>query len=187
MKTTNFLIVNIIVAIALLSSCNKPKYTASFSPSKYQRHTEIKEKATPVASEEKVEQNIEIETASSEIDIIQPVKKTITGEAEEVKEEAIYSPSLTKKETKAMKKAVRKIVFKEAKKSLFKKSKSRPNQDVKLLAAAVAFFIPPLGVWLYQEEITNDFWLDILFTLALWLPGVLYAWLVIFDQYSLAR
>jgi uncharacterized membrane protein YqaE (UPF0057 family) len=48
-----------------------------------------------------------------------------------------------------------------------------------LLYIVIAFFIPFLGVALFEGGITGHFWLCLLLTLLLWLPGFIYALLVI--------
>ncbi|MEY3983728.1 MAG: hypothetical protein RL160_1287 [Bacteroidota bacterium] len=54
--------------------------------------------------------------------------------------------------------------------------------DNTLLYLIVAFFIPFLGVLLYEGEITNRFWISLLLTLLFWLPGFIYAALVILGE-----
>ena len=49
----------------------------------------------------------------------------------------------------------------------------------------LAIFIPPLAVYLYEDTITNNFWLDLILTLFFWLPGIIYAFLVIFGGISI--
>ncbi len=52
----------------------------------------------------------------------------------------------------------------------------------KLLYVIVAIFIPFLAVLLYQNDLTSDFWIDLLLTLLFYVPGLVYALLVIFDK-----
>ena len=81
-----------------------------------------------------------------------------------------------------MKKDVRKTMFKAAKRSLFKKA-----GDSKLIPVICAIIWPlsPLGVYLYQGGITNDFWLDLVLLLT-FIGAMIYALLVIFDVVSIA-
>ncbi len=48
-----------------------------------------------------------------------------------------------------------------------------------LLSAIIAIFIPPLGVALYEGAITMNFWIDLILTLLFYLPGLIYALIVI--------
>jgi len=52
--------------------------------------------------------------------------------------------------------------------------------DNQLIAAIVAIFIPFLGVLIYEGTITSHFWISLLLTLLFFLPGMIYALLVIF-------
>ncbi|MFM7838914.1 MAG: YqaE/Pmp3 family membrane protein [Chitinophagaceae bacterium] len=45
----------------------------------------------------------------------------------------------------------------------------------------LAVFLPPLAVFLKEEEINARFWISILLTLLFWLPGIVYALLVVFE------
>jgi len=62
------------------------------------------------------------------------------------------------------------------------KSGSQVN-DVVLVILSI--FIPPLAVYLYEDSITNNFWLDLILTLFFWVPGIIFALLVIFGGLSL--
>ncbi len=57
------------------------------------------------------------------------------------------------------------------------KSTSHTEGDA-LLCAIVAIFIPPLGVALY-EGITTNFWIDLILTLLFYVPGLIFALIVI--------
>ena len=48
-----------------------------------------------------------------------------------------------------------------------------------LLLVILAILLPPLAVYLHQGEINNKFWISLLLTLLFWLPGVIYALIVI--------
>lgn len=48
-----------------------------------------------------------------------------------------------------------------------------------ILLCIVAILLPPLAVYLYEKEINTKFWISLLLTLLFWLPGVIYALLVI--------
>jgi uncharacterized membrane protein YqaE (UPF0057 family) len=48
-----------------------------------------------------------------------------------------------------------------------------------LLLVILAILLPPLAVYLHQGEINNKFWISLLLTILFWLPGVIYALIVI--------
>lgn len=48
-----------------------------------------------------------------------------------------------------------------------------------LLLVILAILLPPLAVYLHQGEINKKFWISLLLTLLFWLPGVIYALIVI--------
>lgn len=48
-----------------------------------------------------------------------------------------------------------------------------------LLLVILAILLPPLAVYLHQGEINNKFWISLLLTLLFWLPGIIYALVVI--------
>ena len=54
--------------------------------------------------------------------------------------------------------------------------------DQTILYAIVAILLPPLAVYLHQGEINTKFWISLILSLIFWIPGVVYALLVIFDQ-----
>ncbi|MFA4852173.1 MAG: YqaE/Pmp3 family membrane protein [Bacteroidales bacterium] len=54
--------------------------------------------------------------------------------------------------------------------------------DNDLLLCIIAILLPPLAVYLVRG-IGNDFWIDVLLTLLFWIPGVIYALLVILDTF----
>ena len=82
---------------------------------------------------------------------------------------------LSKKEKKTRIKEVKKQV------KVFKKEK-KENKSSKVemwVLILLSILLPPLAVYLHQGEINTKFWLSILFTILFWLPGVIYAILVV--------
>lgn len=77
--------------------------------------------------------------------------------------------TISKAEAKTMKKGL-------------KQSLRNLADDNKMLAAVIAFFIPPLGVLLYENDLTTHFWISLILTLLFWLPGFIYALWVIFKS-----
>ncbi len=56
------------------------------------------------------------------------------------------------------------------------------TDDHDLLLCIIAILLPPLAVFLVRG-IGNEFWIDVLLTILFWIPGVIYALLVILDTF----
>ncbi len=84
---------------------------------------------------------------------------------------------LSKKEKKQRLKEVNKQV------NLFKanKAKGMDVDDRTILLVVLAIVLPPLAVYLHEDAINTKFWISLLLTLLFWVPGVIYALLVVFD------
>jgi len=95
-------------------------------------------------------------------------------------------PSIAKSavtEFKNLSKKERKSRIKEAKKELkaykaAKRAGDDPSTNT-LLLVILAILLPPLAVYLHQGEINNKFWISLILTLLFWIPGVIYALIVI--------
>lgn len=87
------------------------------------------------------------------------------------------------KEFNSISKAEKKERIKEVKSQLkeYKKAKKAGNAPSTntLLLVILAILLPPLAVYLHQGEINNKFWIALLLTLLFFLPGVIYALVVI--------
>lgn len=83
--------------------------------------------------------------------------------------------NLSKKEKRTKYKEVRKEIkaYKAAKKA------GKETDSNTLLLVILAILLPPLAVYLHQGEINNKFWISLLLTLLFWIPGVIYALIVI--------
>lgn len=64
---------------------------------------------------------------------------------------------------------------------LFKANKheGKANDERTILLVILAILLPPLAVYLYENAITTKFWISLILTLLLWVPGVIYALLVV--------
>lgn len=98
--------------------------------------------------------------------------------APSVKEMLKSFNGLSRSEKKTRIKAVKKEL-KEYKK--LKKAGKEPQASTVVLVI-LAILLPPLAVYLHQGEINNKFWISLLLTLLFWLPGIIYALLVIFGE-----
>lgn len=59
-----------------------------------------------------------------------------------------------------------------------KATASEPSTNT-ILLVILAILLPPLAVYLHENAINGKFWLSLLLTLLFWLPGVIYALIVV--------
>ncbi|HEX7906178.1 MAG TPA: YqaE/Pmp3 family membrane protein [Chitinophagaceae bacterium] len=89
-------------------------------------------------------------------------------------------------EFKSLSRQERKERVKEVKKEMkeLKKANRKGNKEEvdKALLIILAILLPPLAVYLHQGEINNKFWISLILTLLFWLPGVIYALVVILGE-----
>jgi uncharacterized membrane protein YqaE (UPF0057 family) len=100
--------------------------------------------------------------------LIKDPAPTVKGAVEDFKN---LSRKEKKERFKELKKEIKK--FKEA-----KKSGADPDTNT-LLLVILAILLPPLAVYLHQGEINNKFWISLILTLLFWIPGVIYALIVV--------
>ena len=98
-------------------------------------------------------------------------------------EPAIGSLQEAMKEFKSLSKQDRKEKMKEAKKAIKqfkaeKKAGAEPSTNT-LLQVILAILLPPLAVYLHEGEINTKFWIDLILTLLFFIPGVIYALIVV--------
>lgn len=90
------------------------------------------------------------------------------------------------KEFKNLNKSERKERIKEVKAQL-KEYKSQRQSAAKtntnqVLLVILAILLPPLAVYLHEGVINNKFWIDLILTLLFFLPGVIYALVVVLGK-----
>jgi uncharacterized membrane protein YqaE (UPF0057 family) len=112
--------------------------------------------------------SVEVVPPSAYVPSSKPDPETVKAAMEEFK-------SLSKKEKRERIKEVRKELkdFKKA-----KKAGKEPSENT-LLLCILAILLPPLAVYLHEGEINSRFWISLILTLLFWLPGVIYALIVI--------
>ncbi len=102
----------------------------------------------------------------------------------------VSSPEFSAKEAfnefRNIRKSERNNRIKEVKKELkeFKKAKksgSEPSTNT-LLLVILAILLPPLAVYLHEGKINNKFWISLILTLLFFLPGVIYALVVVLGK-----
>jgi uncharacterized membrane protein YqaE (UPF0057 family) len=109
----------------------------------------------------------------------QPVSAATTPGEEKINEALKEFKGLSKKERKEKLKEVKKAVkqLKAEKKS----GKLADGDTDTALLVILAILIPPLAVYLHQNEINSKFWISLVLTLIFWIPGVIYSLLVVLD------
>lgn len=102
---------------------------------------------------------------------------------EEVAPAANPDLSAALKEFKSLSRHDRKERIKEAKKELkkFKEDRKQGNEGSTntLLLVILAILLPPVAVLVHQGKVNSKFWIDLLLTLLFYLPGLIYALVVI--------
>jgi len=111
---------------------------------------------------------------------LSPVPSAMTSEPSPstVKSAIDEFRNLSRKERKSRIKNARKEIRK------YKAERKRGvNTDIEpWVLIVLAILLPPLAVYLYEDEINWKFWVSILLTILFWIPGVVFAFLVIFGQ-----
>lgn len=110
-----------------------------------------------------------------------PNTKT-SSEASPIPDDIAVQHAMT--EFKSLSRVDRKARVNEAKKMMaeYKAQKASGEGDVstnKILLAILAILLPPLAVGLHEGKLNGKFWLSVLLTLLFWLPGVIYALIVV--------
>ncbi len=109
------------------------------------------------------------------VTVVDPGKNGTLPDAATVSKAMEEFKGLTRKE--------RKVKFKLVKKTVkdYKAAKARgaePSTNT-LLLAILAILLPPLAVYLHEGTINSKFWIALVLTLLFWLPGVIYALIVV--------
>jgi uncharacterized membrane protein YqaE (UPF0057 family) len=189
MKCKNILLFTL--ALVIFASCSRNDSSSAFSKRKYLDFHANKSdvKRSPVAQENNEELKIvsvvsekpseykagEMPVTASNEMAIQPVPITDLNFASSFKD--------SKPEVKAspVKNEV-KLSFREIKREL-KKAKHSANsvsETDKVLLIILAILLPPLAVYL-KDGIGTTFWIDLVLTLLFFIPGVIYALLIVLD------
>ena len=87
---------------------------------------------------------------------------------------------------KSLSRSERRLKIREAKKAIHeykvaKKANEEPSTNT-LLLVILAILLPPLAVYLHEGTTNNKFWLSLILTLLFWIPGVIYALIVVLSK-----
>lgn len=172
----------------VLSSFSKRKYLKNFKDNKKSYEVNIEEQTTQLEGVKAVETLTE--TSISEVATTE--KNDITLNQETIELTTVSTP---KKVIKQIEKEYRnwdkfnrnyenELLASNKEINLFNSKKySAKVDDVVLIILGI--FIPPLAVYLYEDAITANFWVDLLLTFIFWFPGIIFAFLVMFAGVSL--
>ncbi len=61
------------------------------------------------------------------------------------------------------------------------KAQGKKGDDQQVLEIVLAILLPPVAVYLHEDAINTKFWISLVLTLLFWIPGVIYALLVVLD------
>ncbi|WP_225307104.1 YqaE/Pmp3 family membrane protein [Adhaeribacter soli] len=110
--------------------------------------------------------------AKPTVDLQEPVvKKTASAVAAETKNLTI---------TKAQKKEL-KSALKQLKKQSVQNPQDVAKPTVNIVELIFAIILPPVGVLLHEDGLNSRFWISLLLTLLFFIPGMIYAILVVTD------
>lgn len=123
-------------------------------------------------------------TIMASMSLTEPVAKSkpdSTLSKEVVFDDAVATDALL--EFKSLSRVDRQMRIAEAKKAVkaFKAQKAAGEiaSTHTILLVILAILLPPLAVYLHEGSLNGKFWLSLLLTLLFWLPGVIYALLVV--------
>lgn len=188
----------IFVGSLLLVSCSsESNVLSSFSKRKYLKNFKETKKSYEVVIEEETAQLEETKTNESIIEPTNPSNPIIEENNLVLTQETLQLTNVVtpKKVAKQIEKEYRNWdKFNRTYQNELLVSNEQYNHSQKsassfsvneIVLAILAIFIPPLAVYLHEDAITANFWVDLVLTLFFWLPGIIFAFLVIFAGVSL--
>lgn len=102
----------------------------------------------------------------------QPTKEEVMEKIHEYQAEL---KAMSRKERRALKKEQRKEA-----RTAIRTAKADGDVDFALLVV-LAIILPPLAVYLHEGEIATRFWISLLLTLLFFLPGIIYALIIVLE------
>ncbi len=108
------------------------------------------------------------------------ISKTTTEKSIESINDVVVQDAML--QFKSLSRVDRKAKYSEAKKMMkqykAQKANGEPSTNT-LLLVILAILLPPLAVYLHEGAFNSKFWLDLLLTLLFYIPGLIYALIVI--------
>lgn len=162
-----------------------PEALASIAPDGVKREMPLAEPAPAASDKELMDKLLALQRRQNKGNISE---KKVQKKKEALVLEAVRSKlgSMSPDEKKAFRKSVR-----QAKSDIREKATANhapaavaSGMDVSestLLLVLITILIPPLGVYLYEDEINEKFWIALVLTLLFYVPGLIYSLIVILD------
>lgn len=190
-----------IVLLAMLSSC-APKYGAHFQATpgqsyarqddQPQKQQSIVEKSTPdpvltktmalLANDEELSPSQAL-VSRSEAEMKHLQLPQFTEEDQLLKEIKARIAAMTAKEKRALKHQIKAAVSEYKTKHAVAEAEAPQQADTDLLLLVIiTILLPPLGMFLYEGDITSRFWISLLLTLLFYVPGLIYTLVVILGE-----
>ncbi|MEP6513213.1 MAG: YqaE/Pmp3 family membrane protein [Parafilimonas sp.] len=119
------------------------------------------------------------ETAATKLAIGER-KVTTTIDKEKMNEATAEFKNLSKHDRKERVKDAKKA-WKQYKQDKRSGKDDEPSTSTVLLVI-LAIILPPLAVYLHEGTINNKFWIDLILTLLFFLPGIIYALIVVLSK-----
>jgi len=189
----NQLIVSVFSLAILFSSCSR-QYDLQFAGHYKPNTTSVtKEKTSIVSSRNDEMQPLSVPSSGVTASVSSDYSPTDLKKLNQVKQNTSAVTALNDKQQRKMETVTKKIENQieknKAKIEKLQKQSSNLNSnqssiqkltdDNKVLYAILGFLIPPLGVGLYEDGITVHFWIALVLMLCFWLPGAIYALIII--------
>ena len=196
----------VVLMVQFLFSCSSAEYYR-FAPTQQEAYKKVKEKPVPAANpeagtlpaEESAAVAAQITLPSTEPDpaleanakatkpVLYTIKKASVNAAASQKSSPISKTELSPEEIETLAQVqnqlahLNKIQKKEIKNSLREVLKEAAD-ETQIVEIILAVLIPPLAVFLHEDGINNRFWISLLLTILFFIPGVIYALLVVTDS-----
>lgn len=127
---------------------------------------------------------LSIATLRASLSEVEPVSKTKADSAisnANTMNDAVVMDAMN--EFKSLSRVERKMRISDAKKAWrdYKAQKASGGEASTntILLVILALILPPLAVYLHEGAVNGKFWLSLLLTLLFWIPGVIYALIVV--------
>ncbi len=195
----SILYASILATIILLSSCSslgltKRKYRKGYHWSIAKSNATPEQKANSLAATTKHVKETTTSPKEADLKTESLNSVTLTKISETPKERDIkptsfnYKSSKLKPNVNTITASQNNVKLKKSLKPIPVLPKSTPLSKAKdndIILILCCIFIPPLGVYLFQDDITIDFWIDLILCFLFWIPAVVFAFLVCFANVSL--
>ena len=175
----------------ILSQFSKRKYLKKFDDKNMKQNDVINkyDNNTNEAISEEEYATISIESTNFEVSEVEEVANSNNIELPAEKIEQLKQVKEAIKDYTAFNRVNRKIEFtnmetKNTDNNIAQKNHISSNKTSEVLIAILCIFLPPIGVIVYEDTVTANFWVDLLLTFIFWIPGIIFAFLVCFGGVS---